>query len=73
MKLIWKFNLVLLGIFALGFLVAGYVSYHALQANAREETVQNARLMMEAALASRNYTTGQITPLLDVQMRIAQS
>lgn len=69
MKLIWKFNLVLLGIFALGFLVAGYVSYHALQANAREETVQNARLMMEAALASRNYTTGQIKPLLDVQMR----
>lgn len=69
MKLIWKFNLVLLGIFALGFLVAGYVSYHALQANAREETVQNARLMMEAALASRNYTTGQVKPLLDVQMR----
>ena len=27
MKLIWKFNLVLLGIFMLGFAIAGYVSY----------------------------------------------
>jgi len=69
MKLIWKFNLVLLGIFALGFLVAGYVSYRALQANAREEIVQNARLMMEAALSTRNYTTTQVKPLLDNQMK----
>ena len=44
MKLIWKFNLVLLGIFVLGFVVAGYISYRALQANAREEILQNARL-----------------------------
>ncbi|HZQ61834.1 MAG TPA: DUF3365 domain-containing protein [Casimicrobiaceae bacterium] len=69
MKLIWKFNLVLLSIFALGFVIAGYVSYDALRRNAREETVQNARLMMEAALASRNYTTTQVKPLLEVQMR----
>jgi len=69
MKLIWKFNLVLLGIFALGFVVAGYISYRALQQNAREEILQNARLMMEAALATRNYTAAQIKPLLDTQMR----
>ncbi len=50
MKLIWKFNLVLLGIFVLGFLIAGFISYRALQANAREEILQNARLMMESAL-----------------------
>jgi protein-histidine pros-kinase len=60
MKLIWKFNLVLLGIFLLGFAIAGYVSYGVLQANAREEIVQNARLMMEAALASRTYTNTQL-------------
>ena len=53
MKLIRKFNLVLLGLFLLGFAIAGYVSYGVVQANAREEIVQNARLMMEAALASR--------------------
>ncbi len=69
MKLIWKFNLVLIGIFILGFLTAGYVSYRALQDNAREEILQNARLMMEAALSSRNYTASQIKPLLDTQQR----
>jgi HAMP domain-containing protein len=69
MKLIWKFNLVLLGIFLLGFAIAGYVSYRVLQANAREEIVQNARLMMEAALSSRTYTTTQVKPLLETQLK----
>jgi HAMP domain-containing protein len=53
----------------LGFLVAGYVSRSALQANAREEILQNARLMMEAALSSRNYTTTQVKPLLETQLK----
>jgi len=69
MKLIWKFNLLLLAIFVLGFVVAGLVSYRVLQANAREEIVQNARLMMEAALSSRTYTTTQVKPLLDTQLK----
>ncbi len=69
MKLIWKFNLVLLGIFLLGFVIAGYISYRALQANAREEVLQNARLMMESALSSRNYTTTQVKPLLANQLK----
>ncbi len=69
MKLIWKFNLVLLGIFVLGFVIAGYVSWQALRTNAREEILQNARLMMEAALASRNYTTTQVKPLLETQLK----
>jgi protein-histidine pros-kinase len=69
MKLIWKFNLVLLGIFLLGFVVAGYISYRALQQNAREEILQNARLMMESALSARTYTTTQVKPLLDNQMK----
>ena len=69
MKLIWKFNLVLLGIFVLGFVIAGYVSYTALQKNARQEILQNARLMMEAALSARNYTTSQVQPLLATQMK----
>ena len=69
MKLIWKFNLVLLGIFVLGFVVAGYLSYRALQTNAREEILQNARLMMEAALSSRTYTVNQVKPLLETHMK----
>src|SRR5215468_3289204 len=71
MKLIWKFNLVLLGIFLLGFAIAGYVSRNVLLANAREEIVQNARLMMEAALAVRTYTNTQVKPLLETQLRYA--
>ena len=71
MKLIWKFNLVLLGIFLMGFAIAGYVSYQVLQANAREEIVQNARLMMEAALSSRTYTSEQVKPLLETQLKYA--
>ena len=69
MKLVWKFNLVLLGIFLLGFIVAGYVSHRVLQQNAREEILQNARLMMESALSSRTYTNTQIKPLLDTQLK----
>ena len=69
MKLIWKFNLVLLGIFLAGFAIAGYVSNNVLQTNAREEVLQHARLMMEAALASRSYTNTQIKPLLDMQLK----
>ena len=69
MKLIWKFNLLLFGIFLLGFVIAGAVSWRVLQANAREEIVQNARLMMEAALSSRTYTTAQVKPLLDTQLK----
>lgn len=69
MKLAYKFNLVLLGIFVLGFVFAGYVSHRVLQSNARQEILQNARLMMEAALASRAYTNTQVKPLLETQLK----
>ena len=69
MKLMWKFNIVLLALFAVGFILTGFVSYSVLQANAREEILDNARVMMESALASRSYTNSQITPLLETQLR----
>ena len=37
--------------------------------NARDEVLQNARIMMESALASRAYTSNQVRPLLETQMR----
>ena len=64
MKLIWKFNLVLLGVFIVGFVAAGYTSQRMLMESARDEVLQHARLMMEAALASRTYTNTQVKPLL---------
>jgi HAMP domain-containing protein len=69
MKLVIKFNLVFVGVFLLGLLVAGMVSYNLLQNNARDEIVQNARIMMEAALSTRSYTSSQIRPLLETQMK----
>jgi protein-histidine pros-kinase len=69
MKLMWKFNIVLLALFAVGFILTGVISYSVLQSNAREEILDNARVMMESALASRSYTNSQITPLLETQLR----
>jgi HAMP domain-containing protein len=68
MKLVAKFNLVLIGVCSIGLAVAGYLSYNILQKNAREEVIQHAGMMMEAALAIRSYTVGEIKPLLSLQM-----
>ena len=60
MKLIVKFNLVFLLIFAIGLTIAAYISRDLLERNARDEVLQNARIMMEAALATRTYTSNQV-------------
>jgi protein-histidine pros-kinase len=69
MKLIVKFNLVFILVFLLGLFAAGTVSDQLLQKNAREEIVLNARLVMEGALAARAYTSTQVGPLLQTQMK----
>jgi protein-histidine pros-kinase len=68
MKLVAKFNLVLVGVCTVGLAVAGYMSFSILQKNARDEVVQHAGMMMEAALAIRSYTVGEIKPLLTMQL-----
>jgi HAMP domain-containing protein len=65
MRLVAKFNLVLLVVFALGFAAAAVLSRALLQRSAREDVLQDARMIMESALASREYTSTQIKPLLD--------
>lgn len=69
MKLLVKFNLVLFLLFAIGFVAVGYVTNRLLQRNAKQEIVENARIMMEAALAVRGYTSAEIKPLLETQMK----
>ena len=69
MKLLLRFNLVLLFVFAIGFLTSGYVCNRLLQQNAKAEILENARIMMEAAIAVRTYTATQIKPLLDTQIK----
>jgi len=63
-----KFNLVLVLVFAVGLALSGAVSRHILEANARDEVVRNADLMMGAAMAVRVYTNHQITPHLELQL-----
>ena len=69
MKLLLKFNLVFLLIFALGLGATGAVSWNLLESNAREEITENARLLMDTALAARAYTSTQVGPLLETQMK----
>jgi HAMP domain-containing protein len=71
MRLRTKFNLVFLVVFAGSLVVTGYLSYSMLQKNARDEVIQNAGIMMEAALSVRGYTVKQVTPLLEMQLRRA--
>jgi protein-histidine pros-kinase len=56
-------------VFLLGLAAAYTVADRLLQQNARAEIQDNARIMMESALAVRAYTVSQIKPLLDTQMR----
>jgi len=69
MKLIVKFNLVFIVVFLLGLAAAATVFDRLLQQNARDEIVLNARLVMEQALAARAYTSTQVGPLLQTQMK----
>ena len=69
MKLLLKFNLVFLLIFALGLGATGAVSWNLLERNARDEIAENARLLMDTALAARAYTSSQVGPLLETQMK----
>jgi len=68
MSLIVKFNLVFAAVFALGLAGAGYLARTILYGNARDETLDNARLIMEAAVASRTYTATEVAPLLAKQL-----
>ena len=49
MKLLLKFNLVFLLIFAAGLAATGRVSWSLLERNARTEIAENARMLMDAA------------------------
>jgi protein-histidine pros-kinase len=68
LKLLLKFNLVFILLFAIAIAATGYISWQLLQQNARDEIGENARQMMSMASAVRAYTTKQVNPLLQTQM-----
>lgn len=59
-----KFNLLFIPLVALCLGAISWQARELLQANAREQIMQNARIMMETATSSRTYTTKQVAPLL---------
>jgi protein-histidine pros-kinase len=69
LSLIAKFNVVIITVFSIALVATGFLTYRILQNNARHEVAERAQLMMEAALAVRNYTIGEIRPLLALQMK----
>ena len=71
MRLRTKINLVLLIFFACSLVLFGLLSYRVLSRSVRDEVVQKAGIMMEAALSVRGYTVRQVKPLLEMQLRRA--
>ncbi len=69
MNLIVKFNLVLSGTVIVGMAATAAIAHNMLFDKARAETLQNASIMMEAAMATRSYATNRVKPLLDNQMK----
>jgi protein-histidine pros-kinase len=62
-----KFNLLMLLVFLVGLAGAGLVMDAVIVRDARDEVLENARLMLEAANAIRGYTARRIQPLLAEQ------
>jgi methyl-accepting chemotaxis protein len=59
-----KFNLVILVAFGIGFALAAVLLNRLFIDSAREQVLQNARIMMTAANAIRGYTADELAPLL---------
>lgn len=65
MRLLAKFSLIFAIVFGFGLAAAAWLFRGSLQDNAREQVLYHAQIMMETALAMRNYTTEQIRPVVN--------
>jgi protein-histidine pros-kinase len=70
MKIRWKIDLAISGAFLVGLALAGFGAYTILTRNALEDSLQNARIMIEGASAIRKYTADYNWPLLEPQLKI---
>jgi HAMP domain-containing protein len=64
MKLLAKFNLILVVVFAAGGLLIAELAHSFLLNNARREVMQQAHLMLASAQSVRDYTANDLSPLL---------
>lgn len=65
MKLLMKFNLVLIIVFGLGIFLISHFAYDFLMNNARQQVLDQADLMAASASATKNYTDQQVSPVLE--------
>lgn len=65
MKLLAKFNLILVLLFGAGSVLTAFTARVFLMRNARSQVVQQAELMGESARSTRQYTSNQLAPLLE--------
>jgi HAMP domain-containing protein len=73
MKLLAKFNLIIGLVLGAALVIAAAVSHRFLRDNAREQVLEQARLMMEAMQSARDYTTNEVKPLLVTQQEHLRS
>ncbi len=64
MRLRAKFNITILIAFGIGYIGIGVLLNNLFIANARQDVLENARVMMSAANAVKSYTDSEIVPLL---------
>ena len=64
MKLLLKFNLILVALILIGLAVVSRIAHSFLIDNARAQVLQQAELMMESASSMRKYTSEELKPLL---------
>jgi protein-histidine pros-kinase len=64
-KLLVKFNLVLVLVFGLGMFLIAHYAYTFLMNNAREQVLEQAQLIAASASATKDYTEEQVSPILE--------
>jgi protein-histidine pros-kinase len=65
MKLLAKFNLVLILVFGVGMFLISHYAYDFLMKNAQQQVLQQAQLMAASASATKDYTVQQVSPILE--------
>ncbi len=65
MKLLTKFNLVLVLVFGLGMSLISHFAYNFLREDARQQVLQQAQLMAASATATLKYTDEEVSPVLE--------
>ena len=65
MKLLVKFNILLIAVFSLGLGLIALEARSFLERQAQNEVLQEAGVMAASAMATRNYTDHEVSPLLE--------